>query len=178
MANEIHVDYAAGNTLYAIIRNPLGQVWYPAGEAFENWGADGHSANHYAIALLDKSMSRYVGDIDTNIPAGQYSIQWFIQAGASPADNDTLAGSRDITWTGVAELTATQLLANRAVHNTLTGLIEFYDDESTGVIFSQTLTDAASVVTRAREFYDDESTGVIFSQTLTDAASVVTRARN
>ena len=96
MANEIQVDYAAGNVLYAIIRNPTGQVWYAAGQSFENWGTDGHSADDYAIALTDRSGSRYVGDIDTNLPAGQYSIQWFVQAGASPADTDTLAGGRDI----------------------------------------------------------------------------------
>lgn len=150
MANEIQVDYAAGNVLYAIIRNPEGQVWYATGQAFENWGADGHDADDYAVALVDKSGSRYVGDISTDVPVGQYSVQWFVQGGASPADTDTLAGSRDITWTGVAELTATRLLANRAVHNTITGKLEFYDDDSSGVIFSQTLTDAASVVTRAR----------------------------
>jgi hypothetical protein len=150
MANEIQVDYAAGNVLYAIIRNPAGQVWYAAGQAFENWGTDGHGADDYAIVLADKSGSRYTGDLDTNLPAGQYSIQWFVQAGAGPADTDTLAGGRDVAWSGLAELTATRLLANRAVHNTLTGLIEFYDDDSDSVIFSQTLTDAASVVTRAR----------------------------
>ena len=150
MANEIQVDYAAGNVLYAIIRDSAGQVWCASGQVFENWGADGHDAGDYAVALTDKSGSRYVGDIDPNVPAGQYSLQWFVQAGASPADTDTLAGSRDVTWTGVAELTATRLLANRAVHNTLTGKIEFYDDDSDGVIFSQTLTDVASVVTRAR----------------------------
>ena len=151
MANEIQADYTAGNVLYAIIRNPAGQVWYATGQVFENWGAAGRNASDYAVALTDKSGSRYVGDIDTNLPPGQYSVQWFVQAGAGPADTDTLAGSRDVTWTGVAELTATRLLANRAVHNTLTGLIEFYDDDSSGVIFSQTLTDAASIVTRTRD---------------------------
>jgi len=151
MANEIQVDYAAGNTLYAIIRNSAGQVWRAAGQVFEDWGAAGHDSGDYAVALVDKSGSRYVGDIDNNLSAGQYSIQWFVQAGASPADADTLAGSRDVTWTGVAELTATRLLANRAVHNTLTGKIEFYDDDSDSVIFNQTLTDVASVVTRTRD---------------------------
>ncbi len=151
MANEIQVDYAAGNALYAIIRNPAGQVWHAVGQVFENWGAAGHDSGDYAVALMDKSGSRYVGDMDSNVLAGQYAIQWFVQAGASPADTDTLVGSRDVTWTGVAELTATKLLANRAIHNTLTGKIEFYDDDSDSVIFNQTLIDVASVVTRTRD---------------------------
>jgi len=27
MANEIQADYSSGNVLYAVIRNPAGQVW-------------------------------------------------------------------------------------------------------------------------------------------------------
>jgi len=147
MANEIQTDYTAGNTLYAIIRNAAGQVWRPAGQAFENWGADTHDASDYAIALTDTSGSRYVGDVDANLPAGEYAIQCFVQAGATPADTDTLLDSRALTWTGVAELTAARLLANRAVHDLTTGKIDYYD-EGGSVIFSQTLTDSATVVTR------------------------------
>ncbi len=28
MANEIHVNYASGNTLYTVVRNAVGDVWY------------------------------------------------------------------------------------------------------------------------------------------------------
>ncbi|GAI42658.1 unnamed protein product, partial [marine sediment metagenome] len=31
MANEIHVDYTSGSTLYAVVRNGTGEVWYAGG---------------------------------------------------------------------------------------------------------------------------------------------------
>ncbi len=38
MANEIHANYASGNTLYAVVRNAAGDLWFVAGQAFEFWG--------------------------------------------------------------------------------------------------------------------------------------------
>lgn len=38
MANEIHVNYASGNTLYTVVRNAVGDVWYVSGQVFETWG--------------------------------------------------------------------------------------------------------------------------------------------
>ena len=55
MANEIHIDYGSGDTLYAVIRNKAGQVWEPSGQVFEAWGASGHDADDYDISLTDKS---------------------------------------------------------------------------------------------------------------------------
>jgi hypothetical protein len=106
MANEIHANSASGGTLYAVIRNNAGQAWRAAGQVFEGWGTDGHAAADYAIGLTDKSGSRHVGDFDPNIPAGDYSIQVFVQAGGAPADTDTLIGSQEFVWTGDGELTA------------------------------------------------------------------------
>jgi hypothetical protein len=62
MANEIHADHASGSVLYAVIRNRQGQVWRPAGQAFESWGSGGHTADDYDSALTDKNGSRYVGN--------------------------------------------------------------------------------------------------------------------
>ena len=96
MANEIHINYASGNTLYAVVRNTASNVWYVAGQVFETWGTSGRTANDYDIALTDKSGSRYVGNFDTNIPAGRYSVQVFLQAGANPADGDTFITGEEI----------------------------------------------------------------------------------
>ena len=135
MANEIQASYASGSTLYAVIRNRAGEVWQVAGAAFEQWGADGHDAGDYALALTDKGGSRYVANFDEGISAGSYFVQWFVQAAGSPSDTDTLVGGCEIVWTGTAELTATKMLANKAVQDIATKAIDYYDDDGTTVIF-------------------------------------------
>ena len=95
MANEIYANYSSGNTLYAVIRNKQGGVWYPSGQVFEAWGTGGRDADDYDIALMDKDGARYVGNFPTAITGtGRYGIQVFLQAGGSPADGDQLVSSR------------------------------------------------------------------------------------
>jgi len=151
MANEIQADYASGSVLYAIVRTPAGQVWRPAGRAFEDWGAGGHPIDDYDLALTDKSGNRYVGDFDADIPAGCYCIQVFRQAGASPTDGDTLVGSRDICWTGVGEVTATKILVNKAVHRRVANAVDYYDDDGVTVLFTHNLNDEEATSTRTPE---------------------------
>jgi len=148
MANDIQADYASGSTLYAIIRDRAGQVWHPGQQVFEDWGLDGHAADDYAIPLMDRAGSRYVGDFDAGIPSGCYGIQVFRQAGAAPADTDPLVGGREIVWTGTGELTATKLLANKAVEDTMTETIDYYDDDGQAILLTQTLHEDASTFTR------------------------------
>ncbi|MBN1805313.1 MAG: hypothetical protein JW837_08690 [Sedimentisphaerales bacterium] len=149
MANEIHTDYASGGTLYAVIRNKTAEVWYAAGQVFETWGTSGRTADDYDIPLTDKGGSRYVGDFDSNIPAGRYSVQVFIQAGAYPADSDNLAGSNRILWSGTGMVSSDKLLANRAVQNKTTGEIKYYDDDGQTVLLTHTPVDAAATITRS-----------------------------
>jgi hypothetical protein len=134
MANEIHADYASGNIVYAVIRNAEAGVWCAAKQAFESWGAGGHTACDYASPLTDKGGSRYIGDFDAGIPLGQYRIQLFVQVGASPADGDTILASRDIAWTGTGELTALKILANKAIQNTTTSAVDYYDDDNETIV--------------------------------------------
>jgi len=104
MANELKIAYESGLTLYAIIRNSSGQVWYPTGQAFEDWGGGaGRDMSDYAISLTDKSGSFYIGDFDSNIGAGRYILQAFVQAGDTPSDDDNCIGSAEITWNGSSE---------------------------------------------------------------------------
>jgi hypothetical protein len=147
MANEIYADHASGNILYAVIRNRPGQVWYPVEHAFEDWGTSGRTADDYDIPLTDRGGNRYVGAFDTSVPAGAYFIQVFRQTGAVPADTDVFVSSRDSIWTGSGELTPTKILANKAVHDRVTGEITLYDDDLT-VLFSQTTEDTASTFAR------------------------------
>jgi hypothetical protein len=148
MTNEIHVNYTSGNTLYAVIRNTTGNVWYVAGQVFEAWGTSGRTADDYDIILTDKSGSWYVGNFDTNIPSGRYWIQAFLQAGANPADSDTFIAGEEIVWSGTGVITAGKLLANKAVQNKTSGQIKYYDDDGQTILLTHTPTDAAATITR------------------------------
>lgn len=148
MANEIHLNYGSGNTLYAVVRNAAADAWYVAGQVFETWGTGGRTANDYSISLTDKSGSRYVGSFDTNIAAGRYSIQVFLQAGANPADSDTFIAGEEILWSGTGVVTADKLLANKAVQNKPAGQIKYYDDDGQTVLLTLTPTDSAATITR------------------------------
>ena len=134
MANEIQVDYSSGNTLYTVIRNITGNVWYVAGQVFET--------------LTDKSGSRYVGNFDANIPAGRYSIQTFLQAGANPADGDTFVTSEEIVWSGMGKVTADKILVNKAVQAKSTGQIKYYDDDGQTILLIHTPTDTEANLIR------------------------------
>jgi hypothetical protein len=149
MANEIYANYSSGETLYAVIRNTQGNAWHISGQVFEPWGTGGHDADDYDIALTDKGGARYVGDFPTAITAaGRYGVQVFLQAGANPADSDQLVASREIFWSGRAELTAEKLLANKAIQNKSTGEIQYYDDDGQTVILNLTPADGQASITR------------------------------
>ena len=151
MANEIQADYASGNTLYAVVRNSAGQVWYVAGQLFETWGTDSRDADDYDIGLSDKDGSRYVGDFDGNISPGRYCIQIFLQAGANPADGDTLVGNSEILWSGSGKVIADKLLANKAVQNKSSGQIQYYDDDGQTVLLTHTPSETQASLTKTPE---------------------------
>jgi hypothetical protein len=148
MSNEIQADYSSGNVLYAVIRNPAGQVWCVAAQVFENWGTNGHAAGDYDVPVIDTGGSHYIGAFDSAVPAGTYCIQIFRQVGAGPAEGDPLVSSRQILWTGSGELTAAKLLANPAVMDKVTGRIEFYDDGGQTILFTQTPCDTEAALIR------------------------------
>ncbi len=148
MANEIHANYTSGNTLYAVVRDGAGNVWYVAGQIFEAWGTSGRTADDYDIGLTDKSGSRYVGNYDGNVPVGMYSVQIFLQAGANPADGDSLIADEEIFWSGTGKITAGKLLANKAVQTKSTGEIRYYDNDGQTVLLTHTPTDAEATITR------------------------------
>lgn len=149
MVNEIHVNYASGNTLYLIVRDREGNVWYPDGQVFESWGTDGRTAEDYCLSLIDKSGSLYIGDFDNNIAAGTYIVQIFLQGGVDPADGDNLVESREFVWSGTGRITAEKILVNKAVQNKSSGQIQYYDDDSQTVLVTLSPSEDQDAVTRA-----------------------------
>ena len=108
-ANEIHTNYPSAETLYAVVRNAAGQAWDPSDQAFENWPDatdDGDSAKQYDISLTDKSAGMYIGDFDSNVSAGRYYIQIWLQDGTDPNElDDALIDVSEIVWNGSAKET-------------------------------------------------------------------------
>lgn len=106
MANEIHIHYDSGKTLYFLIRNLAGNVNDEvAGDgSFEAYVAANIADYDHALTENGDGGGHYVGSFDTNITtAGRYIIEVFRQVGGSVADGDTFIGSGEIVWNGTAE---------------------------------------------------------------------------
>ncbi|MBN1974199.1 MAG: hypothetical protein JW787_11205 [Sedimentisphaerales bacterium] len=151
MANEIHVNYESENTLYAVIRDKAGNAWYVNGQAFELWGTTGRDAEDYCISLTDRNGSLYVGDFNENISSGRYYIQIFLQAGANPADGDSLIAGKEFVWSGTGEITPDKLLVNKAIQNKSSGQIQYFDDDGQTVLITLIPTEDNESVTRASD---------------------------
>ena len=148
MANEIHTNYESGNTLYAVVRNKDGYVWYVNGHVFETWGTDSRNAEDYSASLTDKSGSLYVGSFDVNIPQGRYCIQVYLQSGANPAVDDSLIESSEFIWSGTGRITSDKLLVNKAIQNKSSGQIQYYDDDGQTVLVTLIPSEDQNSVTR------------------------------
>jgi len=104
-AGEVQVGYPSGQTLYFIIRENDGDVFYPTSDTFEVWGGGaGRAMADYDIALTDKSGGIYVGTFDPDIAAGTYQVQALLRIGGAPADTDPAIGTVAIEWSGSAEI--------------------------------------------------------------------------
>jgi len=106
MANEIRQIFAAGYTLYAVVRERDGDVAYHTTEVFEAWGTGGRTAADYDVALTYKAVGMYIGDFPTWIAAGRYDVIVFRQVAGAPADTDPPLGTIEIIWTGSAAVGA------------------------------------------------------------------------
>jgi len=104
MANEVRTTFPTGFTIYATIREPDGDVYYPTGEAFEAWGTGSRDYNDYAIVLTEDH-SHYTVDFPSAISAetiNGYDIQLWRQKGSSPASSDICVAIQNVKWTGTA----------------------------------------------------------------------------
>lgn len=102
MANELHMSYLTGQTLYVLVRGVSGTVCTPSTVTMGAYSAE--SIGDYDIPLTDAGGGFYVGTFPV-LAAGTYYVEYFAQAGGSPhATNDTKLDSRRLEWDGTAEI--------------------------------------------------------------------------
>lgn len=101
MSNELFFTGAGDSlTIYAIIRRKSdAKVWSVANSAFETW-ANGSIAD-YDTALTTQGGDLYLGDFPSALTAGtRVLIQYYSQAGGTPAITDSIKLTVEGTWNG------------------------------------------------------------------------------
>lgn len=101
MAGEIQLAYGvSGRTLYALVRNSVGEVWQTTTNTFVAY-ATADLAN-YDIPLAEQGAASgyYAGDFPAAIAAGVYAVAVMDRAGVTPAETDEVVGSGSLDWTG------------------------------------------------------------------------------
>lgn len=112
MANEIQANYVTGSTLYALIRNTIGQVWQTTSSTFVTY-VTANIAN-YIISMAEQGTASgyYAGSLPSAIGAGLFYIIVKDRLGGSAAETDPSVATGDIAWdtTNVArEITFNEL---------------------------------------------------------------------
>jgi len=104
MAKEI-TGVSASGTLYSRLRNSAGLWWN--GTSFEAYSALNYA--NYDLPLTEEGNSgHYTADFPSAIvTAGTYQYVVHRQAGASPAEGDTIVNTGSIDWTGTNAVTVT-----------------------------------------------------------------------
>ena len=71
--NSLQLDgYVVSRTITARIANAAGQFWHVASAAFETYGAGGHAASSYDVALTEKGGGAYRGNWPAITTDGEY----------------------------------------------------------------------------------------------------------
>lgn len=102
MAGKIQIQYStSGVTVYAVVRNSVGQVWSVAGSAFVTYATA--DLDDYDIPMTEQGVASryYTADFPAGItPLGVYATAIFQQAGGSPAETDSVLTGGSIDWDG------------------------------------------------------------------------------
>lgn len=102
MSAEIQIAYTeTAVTLYATVRNSVGQIWNTAGAAFEAYQTA--NVTDYDVALAEQGTASrfYVGDMPA-VGDGVFSVTAHKRAGGSPAEGDPVVGMGDLQFRGSA----------------------------------------------------------------------------
>ena len=120
MANELFFTGAGDAlTIYAIIRRKSdAKVWSVANSAFETW-ANGSIAD-YDTALTTQGGDLYLGDFPSALTVGtRVLIQYYSQAGGTPAITDSIKLTVEGTWNGAEVASASSVTIDSRALTTL-----------------------------------------------------------
>lgn len=101
MANEIQTVGPTGKTLYATIRNSVGQIWNTNSSVFQTYATASYA--QYPITLTEQGTASgvYLGTVPAAITSpGVLSIVVYQQVGGSPAETDPSLAMGNIEWSG------------------------------------------------------------------------------
>ncbi len=111
----LRISYLAGSTIYAIARLSNGNIIIPASGLNEVYNSAHWTT--YSIAFTSAGAGDYTAQIPALFPANvQIDLQFWLQAGGSPATSDTLLSSSIPTtgyWTGACWQDVTTYLINQ-----------------------------------------------------------------
>jgi hypothetical protein len=146
LANELDISYPYTATLYAVIRKVSdGTVWN--GTAFVTF-VNGDIAS-YDVALTSQGGDYYAANMPAAITAGTYRIQYYDQAGGTPAITDEQLDSETFYWDG----TAVSGTPESDYLSSLSRLKEYLNISVS--TFDTKLTNMLSAASRAAERYCD-----------------------
>jgi len=86
--------YDSGFTIYAVIRRSDGHVYNHTTAAFEDWDDDNLTGGKYDYTLTDEDGDLYTW-IFPLIISDDYSIVYYRQAGANPANTDEIVTDKN-----------------------------------------------------------------------------------
>lgn len=107
MANEVQVNYAAGATVYFLVRNATGSIWN--GSAFEAYVTANYTTYDVAMTQQGTASGFYAGNFPSTISPGVYSIVAKNQVGGTPAETDPTVAVGDYQWNGTVTLPLSDL---------------------------------------------------------------------
>ncbi len=124
MAGELFCTSASAATLYAQITSATGTIWNTSAAAFQAYATATIGDYDVAMAEQGTASKRYVGTFPTGITTpGLYRATYFIRAGGSPAETDTIVSSEMISWTGTAMTASAAALLSTAGLTAVAGAV-------------------------------------------------------
>jgi hypothetical protein len=154
MSKELRVTYQGSATIYAIIRKISdATVWN--GSSFETW-ADGNIAT-YDVALTNQSGDFYSADFPSAISVGNYRVNYYVQAGGSPAITDLIVGTAaDLYWDGSTTGSVSSVTLSTYALTTLEALKRFLRiaDTDSDTLLTETINQTSALIERvtSRQF--------------------------
>lgn len=102
MSGEIQTSFRTGTTVYALIRNRIGQIWNTSGGtgAFETYTTAVYTS--FAITMTEQGSASafYAGTFPSAITPGVFSLTAKNQLGGSAAESDPTVAVGDLQWNG------------------------------------------------------------------------------